>query len=515
MGRTTDRYGTRATAGVRCPGPVGSMDEATAIATALLPAEVRETHSGVVVLVGDRACKVKKPVDLGFLDFTTEAARRRACRRELVLNRRLAPDVYLDLVALRGSDGRVVEHGVLMRRMPDDLRLSTLMATGADVGDHLQAIARQMAAFHTTAKRGPRIAQEGRARALRRRWEANLDETVEFRGRVLEEAVHDEIGARALGYVDGRAPLLADRAAAGLVVDGHGDLIAEDVFCLPDHPRILDCLEFDDRLRYVDVLDDVAFLAMDLERLGRPELAERLLGWYAEFSGTPQPPSLAHHYIAYRAYVRAKVACIRAAQGAGTSNQEARDLADLALSHLRAGEVSLVLVGGAPGTGKTTLAAALADRVGAVLLSSDSVRRELPLPPGSDPYSDGAKTATYRELLRRGRLALQHGETVVADATWGAPAMRAAASEVARATSSRLVQLECRLPRSVAAARAQRRLETHAAMSDAGAEVALRLATHRVPWPDATAIDTHERQPALDAAVRALAPLPDARVLTP
>jgi uncharacterized protein len=473
-------------------------------------AEIRETHSGVVVLSGDVACKVKKPVDLGFLDFRTLAARGRACRREFDLNRRLAPDVYLDLLTFRGSDGRVLEHAVLMRRMPDELRLSALAESGLDVDAHLRSLARIVAAFHSTARSGPRIATEGRAPALRRRWAANIEETVSFRGTVLDPAVHEEIAWRARSYVDGRAVLLAERASAGLVVDGHGDLIAEDVFCLPDHPRILDCLEFDDRLRYVDVLDDIAFLAMDLERLGRPELGERLLAYYAEFGGHPQPASLAHHYVAYRAFVRAKVACIRAGQGAPEAVDEARDLAGLSLRHLRAGEVRLVLVGGAPGTGKTTLAAAIADRIGGVLLSSDDVRREVPLPAGQDRYSERAKAATYRELLRRSRLALKHGETVVADATWSRHSTRQAAERVAGETCSRLVALECRLPRSVAAARAQRRLDARAASSEAGADIALRLAAQREPWPEAAAIDTGgpEREGPLAAALRVLAAPP-------
>jgi hypothetical protein len=126
--------------------------------------------------------------------------------------------------------------------------------------------------------------------------------------------VWNKIGSLALRFVDGRGPLFADRAAGGHIVDGHGDLIAEDVFCLPDGPRVLDCLEFDDRLRFVDVLDDVAFLAMDLEHLCAGAAAEAFLAWYREFSAAPVVRSLQHHYVAYRAFVRAKVAGIRARQ---------------------------------------------------------------------------------------------------------------------------------------------------------------------------------------------------------
>ena len=158
---------------------------------------------------------------------------------------------------------------------------------------------------------------------------------------------------------------------------GHGDLIADDIFGLDDGPRILDCLEFDDRLRWLDGLDDAAFLATDLERLGAPELAEQFLAAYAEYSGDPAPVSLRHHYVAYRAFVRVKVACLRAGQGDPAGGFEARHLAEVGLRHLRAGAVSLVLVGGLPGTGKSALAGAAADQRGVTLLSSDRVRKEL------------------------------------------------------------------------------------------------------------------------------------------
>ncbi len=165
-----------------------------------------------------------------------------------------------------------------------------------------------------------------------------------------------EIGLLARRFLAGREPLFDRRVAGGRIIDGHGDLLADDIYCLADGPRVLDCLDFDDRLRWLDGLDDAAFLAMDLERLGAPDLARHFTDWYAEYSGDPAPASLRHHYVAYRALVRAKIARIRAAQDEPAAGCEAQQLADIALRHLRAGAVTLVLVGGLPGTGKSTLA---------------------------------------------------------------------------------------------------------------------------------------------------------------
>lgn len=451
-------------------------------------AEVRETHSAIVLLAGSYAYKVKKPVNLGFLDFRSDATRREVCRREVELNRRLAPDVYLDAFTVVGSAGQAYEHGVLMRRMPDARRLATMVVHGLPVEDDLRALARLMARFHATAERSPQIAVEGTVAGLWRRWWNNLRETEPFCGSLLATDVHDRISRLARRYVDGRAPLLAERSAAGLVVDGHGDLIAEDIFCLPDYPRVLDCIEFDDLLRWLDVLDDIGFLAMDLEHLGRPDLGERFMRWYLEFSGTPSVRSLEHHYIAYRAFVRAKIACIQAMQGRGPAVAEARDYAKMALRHLEAGEVTLTLVGGSPGTGKSTLARGLADQLGQVLLGTDAIRREMP---GLvDRYSADAKAATYRELLARARQALEHGESVIADATWTDTPMRSLASDTAAETNSRLTALECSVPVEIAAVRAEYRNERGRDQSEADAQIARQLAARRAPWPDAHVVDT-------------------------
>lgn len=451
-----------------------------------LRAEVRETNTAVVLLMGDRAYKIKKPVDLGFLDFTTVESRRTACEAERELNSRLSPDVYLDVLAVTGTDGSVVDHVLAMRRMPDDRRLSTLIRDGVDTSDAVRAVARLLAAFHATAERND-VISEVAFDGLARRWHDNLAETVRFRDDLLPPGVHERIASLVRDYLDGRHALFAERAAKGMAVDGHADLIADDVFWLPDGPRVLDCLEFDSRLRYVDALDDAAFFAMDLEHLGHPELAEQFLRWYIEFSGSPTVPSLEHHYVAYRAYVRAKVACIRHDQGDPNGAADARRFALQALHHLDEAAVRFILVGGGPASGKSTLAGSLAVSLGAVLLRTDVIRRELAIPE-EERYSAASKKAVYDELLSRARASLEHGETVIADATWGGLDDRRAAERIAQVTSSRLIALECHVPVEVAVERAAERSAFAGDESEAGPDVARRL-SRREPWPEATTLD--------------------------
>jgi len=461
--------------------------------------EVRETHSGLVVLVGQTAYKLKKPVDLAFLDFREPEVRRQICRRELELNRRLAADVYVGLTDLPLADGST-EPAIIMRRMPDERRLGTLVDQGRPVADEVRRIARVVAAFHSRAEHGPQIATEGGAPALRSRWWHNLEECAQFRGTLLDENLVDEVARLSVRYIAGRESLFTDRVRTGRVIDGHGDLLADDIFCLSDGPRILDCLEFDDRLRYLDGLDDIACLAMDLERLGAPHLALELLTAYREFSADTYPDSLAHHYIAYRAFMRAKVTALRAVQTpsgyrAGEAAEEAVRLAALAHDHLRRGEVRLVAIGGAPGTGKSTLARALADRLGMAVLSSDRLRKELA---GIDPdhhatagwregiYTSDWTARTYAELLDRAATLLAHGESVVLDASWTDPAHRVLVEDAARATSSALTTLRCEVAAEVAATRIAARED----VSDADAIVAARMSRAETPWRGAVTVDT-------------------------
>jgi uncharacterized protein len=483
--------------------------------------DLRETHSAVVLLMRDRAYKLKKPVDLGFLDFRTEPARSAACHREVELNRRLAPDVYLGVADVSGPDGAVCDHLVVMRRMPDDRRLATLVSRRVAVDDDLRRVAHMVAALHASSDRNALISAQGSRDAIRSRWTATFEQVRPFHTGVLVPEVAAEVERLALRYLAGREALFSARMNRGFVVDGHGDLLAEDIFCLPDGPRILDCLEFDDQLRYLDQLDDAAFLGMDLERLGAPDLAARYLAWYVEFAGDPAPSSLLHHFLAYRAFVRTKVASLRTAQGDAGAGAEAREHADVAHRHLATAAVTLVMVGGLPGTGKSTLAGGLADELGMVILQSDRLRKELagvspdqhvPAPYQAGLYEPARTERTYAELLARAERLLGLGESVVLDASWTDHRWRDAATATAERTHSDLAALRCVAPAELALERLRRRTGS----SDADAAIAARMRIDADPWPEALTADTTTAvDETLRRAVEQVRPGPAARPWLP
>ena len=445
--------------------------------------ELRETHISRVLLRGDRAYKLKKPLRLPFLDYSSLERRHELCREEVRLNRRLAPDVYRGVRALvPGPDGLVlraeatpgaVEYVVEMRRYDESSTLARRLDAGAAGEVEVRAVGRRLAAFHAGAELP--VDPEQAVPALEAMVAENFAALRDVGGD--DELLGDAM--RLAGAVlDGRRGELLERAAAGLVRDGHGDLRAEHVV-LERGIEIVDCVEFDPALREIDVGLDVAFLVMDLLR-GDERLAAALVSAYREAGGDPGDDALVAFFAAQRALIRAKVALLRAAQvqGEDAARRRADAAALLDLGHrlgwrVRLGPVTIVC--GLAASGKSTLAAALAARVGATLLSSDVLRKELVGLAATDrapasAYAPAVNERTYAALGRQARERIDVGGHVVVDATFRLGADR---QMFADALGAEPLWIECQAPVAVRARRAAARSDQPDTVSDAGAAVAI------------------------------------------
>ncbi len=469
---------------------------------ALTYADVHETHTGVVVLAGDRAYKAKKPVLTDFLDFRTPAQRERACSREVELNSRLSPGSYIGVAHLDDPAGGPAEPIIVMRRYRDNDRLASIVTCGQpdeSVQVVLERIAVMLASFHAHAERSRAISSQGKVRAVDQRWRDNLSELHRYAAMAISEVAGESIERiehLAAEFTSGRALLFTRRIEEGAIVDGHGDLLADDIFYVEGEPALLDCLEFDDELRHVDRIDDAAFLAMDLEFLGRKDFGDYFLERYAAHCADAAPSSLRDFYIAYRAVVRAKVDCVRLSQGKSEATVDAGRHLAIAIRHLESGAVRLALIGGNPGTGKSTLARALAETVGARIISTDDVRRELResgaitgdtgvLDAGL--YSPDNVAAVYEVALHRALTCLGNGQSVILDGTWRDPQLRTQAHRRAAETHSALVEFVCSATPDTAADRIRTRQQGN---SDATPEIATAIAAQYNGWLTAHRMDT-------------------------
>ncbi len=474
---------------------------------------VAETHISTVFFSTDRAFKLLKPLRTSFLDFSTVERRLQAVADELELNRRMAPDVYLGTADVLEM-GEIADRMLVMRRLPDDRRLTRLV-TDPNLEDLIRQVVRKVAAFHA-AERPIDDADDIAGRdAVARNWNDSVADMIPLRGEVFDTEEFDLVTHLANRYLDHSEALFAARLTDGFVRDGHGDLTAEDIFCFDDGPRILDCLAFDRKLRVADVLCDVAFLAMDMDRLAGPSSADAVWNYYAEFSNEHHPQSLAHHYVAYRAHVRAKIAGIRHQQGDSEAAASARMYLDLCRRHLELARRRLIVVGGSPGSGKTTVAGALSRALDWSLVSSDPIRKELTghahtdrdfADPGGGIYSADVSADTYNEVFRRVSLLLERGESVIVDASFSNPEQRERARELGRRCGADVTELECVLDSSTASDRIERRLERGNDPSDARPEILDELRAMHAAWPEAIPVSTagtfDQTEAAAVAAVR-------------
>ena len=432
--------------------------------------EVHETHVSWVVVDGDRAYKVKKPVRFPFLDHRAREQRLRACEAEVRLNRRLAPDIYLGvrgLVPVPGGVGLtdpdapgVIDYAVEMRRFDTADTLESRIRRDAVDTAVARGIGAWLARFHAGAARAP-----GGAEPVKRA----LDDTFATlrNGGADVTALERAASAQLTRWWDE----LDRRAQAGLVRDGHGDLRAEHVLVTSDGFRAVDCIEFSDALRCVDVGADLAFLVMDLERLGRRDLALALEDGYRAAGGDPGPPQLVAFHGAARALVRAKVALLQG-RPAGVHLELAGRLL------WRARTPVVIALTGVAASGKSTLARALARHSGFAHLDSDVVRRELLRPPRYGPEQD---RRTYQELVTRAAAELRKSGAVIVEGTFRRRVQRRRLTALAAGMGARLLVVECCAPAALLESRARAR---HDDVSEAGAAVVRAQLRDREPYDD-------------------------------
>jgi aminoglycoside phosphotransferase family enzyme/predicted kinase len=435
-----------------------------------------ETHISFVLIAGAFAYKIKKAVNLGFLDFTTLARRRHFCEEELRLNRRLAPALYLGLVPVTlhedraelGGEGTIVDCAVKMLAFPQDGLWDSLVRHGGLQDRHIDQLADRLAAFHRDAA----VCRDDTPFGEPARVRAPMVETLDALERLLGDAADlarlDNLRVWEAQAFRANEAAFGERRACGQVRECHGDLHLGNVAQVDGEATLFDCLEFDAGLRWTDVMSDVAFLAMDLHHHGRPELAHRFVNAYLERSGDYDGARVLRYHLVYRALVRAKVAALRAAQtpapggstdgesgaaklvGGGASN-EARRLLELALVFSRPKPAVLLVTHGFSGSGKTTGSARLLEVIGAIRVRSDVERKRLAGLPGrarsgsalqSGLYSSDRTRATQARLRDAAKCVLEGGFNVILDATFLQREQRDLARDLARRLDVRFVILD-------------------------------------------------------------------------
>ncbi len=466
--------------------------------------EVRETHISRVFLTRCFAFKQKKPVVFDFLDFGTLEKREWACREEVRLNRRLAPDVYLDCVPVAAdSEGRlrlgirgkkVVEWMVKMRRLDDALAMPQMRSAGRLTQRHLAQLVDTLVAFY----RGQppcEIDGPGYQDALRRHVSGNFQ--------VLNEVLEPEFASEHLIVRLHQAQLwtlvahrreLEARATTGHVVEGHGDLRPEHVYFTPA-PTILDCIEFNRELRILDASDEICFLAMECAVGGDASTSREILHLFCQAASESPPAWLLDFYLTYRACVRAKVTWLRSRQVPDASPRRIDLLRKMQsyLSFARQRAVSLefpflIVMRGLSGTGKSTLARQVAEATGAVLLQTDAIRKQLRWTPPSTTeavsmYTPEARRRVYLAMLDTADALLADRVSVLMDGTFLDIAHCRLALETARVRGVPILFVETQCPAEVAERRILRRQQSDLALSDADPSVHRAQALEYVVLP--------------------------------
>lgn len=451
-----------------------------------------QTHISYVLLAGERVYKIKKPVRFTFLDFSTLERRGYFSHEEVRLNRRLAPDVYLGVLAVSEEHGAyrlsseddpsAVEYVIEMRRLPADRMLDQLLDRNAVTLAMIDAIADRLAEFHRRADAGPAVTANGDPAHVLAVLEDNYANARQFRDVTIAAPDDDAIQRFARGFLRMHDALFRRRQAGRRIRDCHGDLHSEHI-CCTDPLVIFDCIEFNSQFRYCDVASEMAFLAMDLDYHAHPELAAHLIDRYTAGATDADLRRLLPFYQCYRAYVRGKVDSLKSieeevapAERVAAQDSARRHFA-LAYRYTWAYTPALVVIAGLSGTGKSSVAAALQSRTGFAHVYSDVVRKRLagvPIDAPAKPiaydagiYTPELSAQTYQAMLDEAASHLDASRGAILDATFQLRVGRDAVRAVARQHAVPFLLVECQCDEVEVRRRLQRRVEHGGGPSDA------------------------------------------------
>ncbi len=451
---------------------------------------VIETHISWVLLTGPYAYKIRKPVDLGFVDFSTLALRRQDCRDELRLNRRLAPELYVDLIAIGGCEqapelqggDQPIEYAVRMHQFEQNQLLLQRERNGTLSDTLLLPLAERLCQFHRDAPVASAESEYGTPPTL---WQVIKQNFEQIRPRLRDEAMLEQLTTLQQAASDEfqrQRPLLITRRLAGQVRECHGDLHLGNIVWYQGRALPFDCIEFNPRYRWIDTLNDLAFLLMDLEFCGHPALAATLLNRYLEFSGDYAGLALLPLFKSYRAMVRAKVALLGAPLGDHEAGALCQRYMALAAGYARPKTARLILMHGVSGSGKSGVAHTLCQQNDWIQLRSDRERKRLQTDHRSLPlYGVSMNEKTYARLLSLSAVLLAAGYSVVVDATFNARQHRQAFLALAQDTGVRCNILDCQCSPAVLHARIMQREAQGHDPSDATPAVAEQQLQTRDP----------------------------------
>jgi len=473
-----------------------------------------ETHISHVLLTGAFAYKIKKTVDLGFLDFSSLARRKFFCEQEVRLNRRLAPAIYLDVVAITGSvdrprvggDGPALEYAVRMREFPQDALASAMLARGALTLAHLDTLAAQVAQFHDGVDKAGAGAPFGTPETALRVALQNFAQIEPLLDDPQDRAALEALRAWTHREHAARLPAFRQRREAGFVRECHGDLHLGNIAVIDGRVTIFDCIEFNDELRWIDVMSEVAFTVMDLADRGRPDLAHRFQNAYLEITGDYAGLSVFRFYLAYRALVRAKVACLRAGQLAAGDEKEAlvaeyRGYVDLARHYAQPPRPAILVTHGLSGSGKTTLTQALLEMTGAIRIRTDVERKRLHglaaegrsgSQLGAGLYTPDATERTYRRALALAEAVAAAGRVAIVDGTF----LRRAQRDLFRARAAELALPFAIVNFAAGDATLRARVAERAERATDASEADLAVLDHQLRTREP--LDTDERECTID-----------------